>query len=185
MQPAPPDYSNSSDRQLTQLGARWDKLSAPEKEALLREVKMRMAQQKDADGVLMIRTQRRYGRVYRGNGHYLKIEFRKDAQRAEIRERRYWDLDFPDAGQEEDPADSEKLIDDFEATFQRAVEIRLRADVPVVGYLSGGVDSAYVLANAFRRWLPEGAAIVVTDQDHEANSGPWRRLAEEGFEIRE
>lgn len=81
-------------------------------------------------------------------GHYLKIEFRRDAQRAEIRERRYWEFDFPDAGQEEDPADSEKLIDDFEATFRRAVEIRLRADVPVVGYLSGGVNSAYVLANA-------------------------------------
>ena len=49
------------------------------------------------------------------------------------------------------------LIDEFEATFQRAVEIRLRADVPVVGYLSGGVDSAYVLATAAkvaRRPLP-------------------------------
>ena len=34
--------------------------------------------------------------------------------------------------------------------FTRAVEIRLRADVPVVGYLSGGVDSAYVLATAAR-----------------------------------
>src|SRR5262249_60549298 len=40
------------------------------------------------------------------------------------------------------------LIDEFDASFQRAVEIRLRADVPVVGYLSGGVDSAYVLATA-------------------------------------
>ncbi len=40
------------------------------------------------------------------------------------------------------------MIDEFEATFRRAVEIRLRADVPVVGYLSGGVDSAYVLATA-------------------------------------
>ncbi len=27
--------------------------------------------------------------------------------------------------------------------------------------------------------------IVVTDQDHEANSGAWRRLADDGFEIRE
>ncbi len=81
-------------------------------------------------------------------GHYLKIEFRQDGQRTEIRERRYWDLDFPDAGQEEDPANGEALIEEFEAKFQRAVELRLRADVPVVGYLSGGVDSAYVLANA-------------------------------------
>nr|WP_126979554.1 aminotransferase class V-fold PLP-dependent enzyme [Frigidibacter oleivorans] len=45
--------------------------------------------------------------------------------------------------------------------------------------------NTFVLANAVRRWLPEGAAIVVTDQDHEANSGPWRRLADEGVELRE
>ncbi|MFZ5708494.1 MAG: aminotransferase class V-fold PLP-dependent enzyme [Pseudomonadota bacterium] len=45
--------------------------------------------------------------------------------------------------------------------------------------------NTYVLAQAFRRWLKPGDAIVVTDQDHEANSGPWRRLGEEGIEIRE
>ncbi len=42
-------------------------------------------------------------------------------------------------------------------------------------------QNTYVLAQAFRRWLPEGAAIVVTDQDHEANSGAWRRLADDGL----
>lgn len=45
--------------------------------------------------------------------------------------------------------------------------------------------NTYVLAQAFRRFMKPGEAIVVTDQDHEANSGPWRRLAEEGIEIRE
>lgn len=45
--------------------------------------------------------------------------------------------------------------------------------------------NTYVLSQAFRQMLPEGAAIIVTDQDHEANSGAWRRLAEAGFEIRE
>ena len=45
--------------------------------------------------------------------------------------------------------------------------------------------NTFVLANAVRVWLRgKGAAIVVTDQDHEANSGPWRRLAEEGIEVR-
>ena len=73
-------------------------------------------------------------------GHYLRIAFRQDGGAAEIEERRYWDLDFPDWGDEQDAADPTALIDEFEATFQRAVEIRLRADVPVVGYLSGGVD---------------------------------------------
>lgn len=81
-------------------------------------------------------------------GHYLRIALRQDGSAANIEERRYWDLDFPDWGDEQDAADPTALIDEFEATFQRAVEIRLRADVPVVGYLSGGVDSAYVLATA-------------------------------------
>jgi asparagine synthase (glutamine-hydrolysing) len=81
-------------------------------------------------------------------GHYLKIAFRSDGKRAEIAEHRYWDFDFPDAGTERDPSDEPALIDEFEAKFRRAVEIRLRADVPVVGYLSGGVDSAYALATA-------------------------------------
>jgi asparagine synthase (glutamine-hydrolysing) len=81
-------------------------------------------------------------------GHYLKIAFRRDGKTTDIVERQYWDLDFPDAGSGENPRDEKALIDQFEATFSRAVEIRLRADVPVVGYLSGGVDSAYVLATA-------------------------------------
>ncbi|TNC52728.1 aminotransferase class V-fold PLP-dependent enzyme [Rubellimicrobium rubrum] len=45
--------------------------------------------------------------------------------------------------------------------------------------------NTYVLAQAVRRWLKPGEAIVVTDQDHEANTGPWRRLAEDGVEVRE
>ncbi|HLD16364.1 MAG TPA: aminotransferase class V-fold PLP-dependent enzyme [Coxiellaceae bacterium] len=39
--------------------------------------------------------------------------------------------------------------------------------------------NTYILANAFRRELIRGDEIIVTNQDHEANSGVWRRLAEE------
>ena len=46
-------------------------------------------------------------------------------------------------------------------------------------------QNTYVLSQAFREYLPEGSAIVVTNQDHEANSGPWRRLEASGIEIRE
>ncbi|RVT84146.1 aminotransferase class V-fold PLP-dependent enzyme [Rhodobacteraceae bacterium CCMM004] len=45
--------------------------------------------------------------------------------------------------------------------------------------------NTYVLAQAFAGMLGDGDAIVVTDQDHEANSGPWRRLADRGIEVRE
>ncbi|MGG7568643.1 aminotransferase class V-fold PLP-dependent enzyme [Rhodovulum sp. DZ06] len=41
------------------------------------------------------------------------------------------------------------------------------------------------LAAALRETLKPGDAIVVTNQDHEANSGAWRRLEKAGAEIRE
>jgi selenocysteine lyase/cysteine desulfurase len=44
-------------------------------------------------------------------------------------------------------------------------------------------QNTYVLAQAVRRWIKPGQKIIVTNQDHEANSGPWRRLAEEGIRI--
>ena len=46
-------------------------------------------------------------------------------------------------------------------------------------------QNTYVLAQAFRQHLAPGDAIIVTNQDHEANTGPWRRLADEGVEVRE
>jgi cysteine desulfurase family protein (TIGR01976 family) len=46
-------------------------------------------------------------------------------------------------------------------------------------------QNSSVLAQAFRDMLTPGDNIVVTDQDHEANSGPWRRLAAAGIEIRD
>ncbi|MEM6621824.1 MAG: aminotransferase class V-fold PLP-dependent enzyme [Pseudomonadota bacterium] len=45
-------------------------------------------------------------------------------------------------------------------------------------------QNAYVLAQAIRQAYGNGE-IVVTDQDHEANSGYWRRLEGDGFVIRE
>ncbi len=46
-------------------------------------------------------------------------------------------------------------------------------------------QNTYVLANAFRQWMRPGEAIIVTNQDHEANTGPWRRLDDDGIEVRE
>ena len=46
-------------------------------------------------------------------------------------------------------------------------------------------QNTYVLAQAFGQMLEPGEAIVVTNQDHEANTGPWRRLADLGIEVRE
>ena len=46
-------------------------------------------------------------------------------------------------------------------------------------------QNTYVLAQAFAETLSPGDAVIVTDQDHEANSGAWRRLESRGMDIRE
>ncbi|MDA7598561.1 aminotransferase class V-fold PLP-dependent enzyme [Alphaproteobacteria bacterium] len=46
-------------------------------------------------------------------------------------------------------------------------------------------QNTYVLAKAFGDMLGENDAIIVTDQDHEANTGVWRRLADRGIDVRE
>ncbi len=64
-----------------------------------------------------------------------------------------------------------------EAHDRLAVMLGVAADE--VSFGPSTTQNVYVLAQAVRRWIKPGQAIVVTNQDHEANSGPWRRLAEE------
>ena len=77
-------------------------------------------------------------------GHYLT------AQNGRIALQKYWDLDFPDKGQEVRAADETKLVDELEHLLRQAVRRRLRSDVPVGSYLSGGVDSSTILALAIQ-----------------------------------
>jgi asparagine synthase (glutamine-hydrolysing) len=79
-------------------------------------------------------------------GRYLSIRPGHGGEAAQIEERTYWQVDFPDAGDEVEPKSKAQLAQDFEAVLTKAVERRLRADVPVVSYLSGGVDSSTVVA---------------------------------------
>jgi len=65
-----------------------------------------------------------------------------------VQERAFWEMDFPDQGAEEKGENPKRLVDDFEKLLLQAVEERLRADVPVGAYLSGGVDSSMIVALA-------------------------------------
>ena len=46
-------------------------------------------------------------------------------------------------------------------------------------------QNTYVLSQAVLGWLQPGDEIIVTNQDHEANSGAWRRLGRHGITVRE
>ncbi len=70
------------------------------------------------------------------------------------------------------------------------------AYVRLAEYLNVGVDevnigpsttqNTYVLSHAMgAAWLQRGDEVIVTNQDHEANGGAWRRLAERGIVVRE
>ncbi|MBS0385550.1 MAG: aminotransferase class V-fold PLP-dependent enzyme, partial [Proteobacteria bacterium] len=61
----------------------------------------------------------------------------------------------------------------------------LGVETDEVSFGPSTTQNTYVLAQAFGQWLKPGDAIIVTNQDHEANSGPWRRLADRGVEVRE
>jgi len=68
-------------------------------------------------------------------GHYLKI----NKHHFEIK--KYWDLKFP-ADQKTYIKDIEEASTELSNLLEDAVRIRLRADVPVAAYLSGGIDSS-------------------------------------------
>jgi asparagine synthase (glutamine-hydrolysing) len=81
-------------------------------------------------------------------GRFLRISPGRGGTSGEIVERPYWEMNFPDEGDEEWGDDPKRLVDEFERVLMQSVEERLRADVPVGAYLSGGVDSSMVVALA-------------------------------------
>jgi asparagine synthase (glutamine-hydrolysing) len=81
--------------------------------------------------------------------HFLQINPRSDhGVKPAISERAFWEMDFPDRGDENRGGDQRALVDRFEKLMLQAVDKRLRADVPVGAYLSGGVDSSMIAALA-------------------------------------
>ena len=78
-------------------------------------------------------------------GHYVL------ATPGSFRVLRYWDFDYPTAtALATNPQDDAFYIEQFRAKLDEAVRLRMRADVPVGCYLSGGLDSCAVLGLASR-----------------------------------
>jgi len=72
-------------------------------------------------------------------GHYLQIG------RQERELVRYWHLTFPEAGDEARITETE-AAEQLQALLSDATRLRLRADVTIGSYLSGGLDSTYIAA---------------------------------------
>jgi asparagine synthase (glutamine-hydrolysing) len=61
----------------------------------------------------------------------------------EVKIQKYWSLDFDGSATERSES---SYIEEFEALLISAAQMRLRADVPVGAYLSGGLDSSTIAA---------------------------------------
>jgi selenocysteine lyase/cysteine desulfurase len=72
----------------------------------------------------------------------------------------------------------------MDASRERLAEY-LGVTPPEVHFGPSTSQNTYVLAQALRPLLKPGDEIIVTNQDHEANSGAWRRLAAHGVTVRE
>ncbi len=59
----------------------------------------------------------------------------------QVKLERFWSLNFPEAD-EACITNAEQAVDELHELFTDSVKLRLRADVPVAAYLSGGIDSS-------------------------------------------
>ena len=81
-------------------------------------------------------------------GKYLHFKLGQTNPVEAQRQHTYWHVTYPDRGDEDYGSDEARIVDGFEDVLWKAIQKRLRADVPVVSYLSGGVDSSLVVAMA-------------------------------------
>ncbi len=94
------------------------------------------------------------------------------AQNGSVRVQPYWRLSFP---KHDGRANEAEAMEEVEALLDDATRIRLRADVPVGAYLSGGFDSSVTTALARRHNGAKLRTFSLEFESPELNEAPWQR----------
>jgi asparagine synthase (glutamine-hydrolysing) len=102
-------------------------------------------------------------------GHYLICS----SDRLELV--RYWDFDYPRANEPRATVSDADYAESFRAALDEAVRLRMRADVPVGCYLSGGLDSSAVLGLAAVHSSEPIRAFTISFDRPEYDEGPIAR----------
>jgi len=105
-------------------------------------------------------------------GHYMV------ATDERVQLNQYWDFDYPKAADSAPSRSDSEYADEFRHALEEAVRIRLRADVPVGCYLSGGIDSCAILGLAARHHPePIRAFTLAFDRQEYDESAVAREMA--------
>lgn len=88
--------------------------------------------------------------------------------------RRYWSMPFHPSAEEEDLWDEEYYVERLLDELIRATRLRLRADVPVAAYLSGGLDSSLTAAIVRQYTGAELATFSIRFEDPAYDEGPYQ-----------
>ncbi len=104
-------------------------------------------------------------------GHTMSVE------RGKISISRYWDWEFPTG--EPDQRDADELAEELRELMVDSVRLRLRSDVPVGAYLSGGLDSS-VTTSLIKHYtdVPLRTFSVSFEDDEFDESGYQQQLVE-------
>lgn len=100
-------------------------------------------------------------------------------ERGQLSVHRYWQLDDP--SRPRIVASEPELVERLSALFADAVRIRLRADVPVGAFLSGGIDSSLVVAQAAQVAETRLMTFTVGFDEHDFDESRFARSLAERF----
>ena len=104
-------------------------------------------------------------------GHYLQ------AREGEVTVKNYWQLSFPEPASRLSDSNGrlEDYLEQFSALLIDAARVRLRADVPVGAYLSGGLDSSTIAA-IIRNFTPNRLhTFSIAFSDDSYDESPYQR----------
>jgi asparagine synthase (glutamine-hydrolysing) len=90
----------------------------------------------------------------------------------------YWRPNFPRASKYDTSKSFEEYKEEIDQLLTEAIRLRLRADVPVGLYLSGGLDSALVAAKVktLARWTPHAFTLAFVDEGEPYNEAEIAKL---------
>jgi asparagine synthase (glutamine-hydrolysing) len=96
-----------------------------------------------------------------------------------IRRWRYWEPEFPRDAVGKAPSRAE-AVEEIRHRMRESVRLRLRSDVPVAAFLSGGIDSTFVVSE-MRELMPGAkfSTFCASFDDEELDESPYARMIAE------